>query len=279
MANLLNERLNLSDNNMPGNKKKHNKKEKKHKKNTIAPIKETIKPITKEKIKKDIEFDEKIEALSGEDYVKEQKKLKSIKRRFQFVKLFMCFLCGYLLFLIYGVMVTNYDYDETGNVTAQIMTREDIKQQKEYSTLLGYYIDARSIYEQILCLNYRLDKGIEDPLDLVPEYESLLDETSQVIIQLKAVDPPKSYAQAYGLLLNWVDKDLSSYLQEISSALSQNNAEHMQNALNDKERCYSDCYQLTANVINLGENIKGVNVSELKEWSPEEYIKEEMGEV
>lgn len=191
----------------------------------------------------------------------------------------MCFLCGYLLFLIYGVMVTNYDYNKDGDVTAQIMTKDDIQNQKEYSTLLGYYMDSRALYEKILILNYRLDKNVEDPLDLVPEYESLLDESNRILVQLKAVSPSKAYTPAYNLLINWVNADISSYLQEISAALSQNNAEHMQNAINDKQRVYNDCYQLTANMISLGENVKGVNISELKEWSPEEYIKSEMGDV
>lgn len=264
MANLLNERLNPDEG-------KAVKKKEKSKSKKASKQKETIIPNTQPQAESEV--------ISGEDYIKEQKQIKRDKRKYRFVKAFMCFLCGYLIFLIYGVMVTTYDYDKYGNVTAQIMSKDDIKRQKEFSTLLGYYMDARKVYEDILILNYRVDKDIEDPLDLVPEYEELLEETSRIIIQLKATDPSKGYSQAYELLLNWVNADLSSYLQEISAAISQNSAEHMQNAINDKQRMYNNCYQLTANVVSLGENIKGVNISKLKEWSPEEFIKEEMGEV
>lgn len=292
MANLLNERLNEDDleKNNKRNKKKKEKKVNSEEPSTVGVNKKKkkekepkkITPKTKEEIIESnqlVDFDQKLEALTGEDYVNEQKKLKRNRRKFYLVKIFMCFMCGYLLFLIYGVMVTNYDYNENGNVTAQIMSREDIQNQKEYSTLLGYYTDAKSLYEKILVLNYRLDKGMEDPLDLVPEFESLLDESNRILVQLKAVTPSKAYTPAYNLLINWVNADLSSYLQEISAALSQNDAEHMQNAINDKQRIYNDCYQLTANIISLGENVKGVNISDLKEWSPEEYIKNEMGDV
>lgn len=202
---------------------------------------------------------------------------KSTKRNYYIFKVVLCVLCGYLLFLIYGALMTDYDYDEKGNVTAQRMSVEDIKQQKEFNTLLGYYMDARALYEKILSLNYQLDKNENDALKYASEYEKLLDESSKIIIQVKAVTPSKQYSQAYSLLLNWVNADLSSYLQEISKALTTGNSENLQNAMNDKQRCYNNCHQLTANIISLGQNIKGVNLSDVKDWSPEIYIQKEMG--
>lgn len=286
MSNLLNDRLNDETPETKKEKKlqkkqerkkitEENKKKKKETETVIVPkTEEQVKEVSK---KEDI--DSVIEAASGEDYILEQKKLKRSRKKYYFFKIFICFMCGYLLFLIYGVLVTNYDYDEKGNVVAQIMTKDDIEKQKEYSTLLGYYIDARTLYEKILVINYRFDKSPDDAIDLVPEYESLLDESNRILVQLKAFSPSKAYTPAYNLLVTWVNADLSSFLQEISAALSQSSAEHMANAINDKERMYNDCYQLTANMISLGEKVKGVDISTLKEWSPEEYIKEEMGDV
>ena len=286
MSNLLNDRLNDETPETKKEKKlqkkqerkkitEENKKNKKETETVIVPkTEEQVKEVSK---KEDI--DSVIEAASGEDYILEQKKLKRSRNKYYFFKIFICFMCGYLLFLIYGVLVTNYDYDEKGNVVAQIMTKDDIEKQKEYSTLLGYYIDARTLYEKILVINYRFDKSPDDAIDLVPEYESLLDESNRILVQLKAFSPSKAYTPAYNLLVTWVNADLSSFLQEISAALSQSSAEHMANAINDKERMYNDCYQLTANMISLGEKVKGVDISTLKEWSPEEYIKEEMGDV
>lgn len=277
MANLLNERLNSDDDDI---KKKKKTKKPKKKKNELSNI--IIKPINKkellEKNNNDL-FDEKLEALTMDAYNTEQKKLKRDKRNKCLVKAFMCFMCVYMLFLIYGVMVTTYDYDENGNVSAQILSQEDIIHQNEYSDLMSYYIEARNIYEKILILNYRYDQGQEDALDLVPEYETLLEDVNKLIVQLKAVTPSKQYSPAYALLISWVDTDIASFLQEISAAISQNNAEHMQNAINDKTRIYNDCHQLTANMISLGEHVKGVSITDLKEWSPEEYLKKEMGDV
>ena len=277
MANLLNERLNTDDDDI---KKKKKTKKTKKKKNELSNV--IIKPINKkellEKNNNDL-FDEKLEALTMDAYNTEQKKLKRDKRNKYLVKAFMCFMCVYMLFLIYGVMVTTYDYDENGNVSAQILSQEDIIHQNEYSDLMSYYIEARNIYEKILILNYRYDQGQEDALDLVPEYETLLEDVNKLIVQLKAVTTSKQYSPAYALLISWVDTDIASFLQEISAAISQNNAEHMQNAINDKTRIYNDCHQLTANMISLGEHVKGVSITDLKEWSPEEYLKKEMGDV
>ena len=277
MANLLNERLNLDNDDTP--KKKKTKKIKRKK---TEPQSQIIKPINKNEVlekNNNSIYDEELEALTADEYIREQKAIKKSNRKIYFTKIFMCFMCAYLLFLIYGVMVTNYDYDEKGSVTAQILSIEDIQNQNEYSALMGYYIEARNIYEKILILNYRYDQSEEDALDLVPEYETVLEDVNKLIVQLKAVTPSKQYSQAYSLLISWVDTDIASFLQEISAAISQNNAEHMQNAINDKTRTYNDCHQLTANMISLGEHVKGVSISELKEWSPEEFLKKEMGDV
>lgn len=285
MANLLNERLNEDEIDkqqakeqakiLKEEKKKQEKAKKKEKTYTQTIESKKAEEVAKEEPTE--EFEAKIEALTGEDFVKEQKAIKKRKRNFYAVKILLCLLCANFLFLIYGVVVTEYDYDDNGRVVPQIMTSEEIAQKKEFEVLLGYYYDARSLYEKILSLNYRLEKGIEQPLTLVPEYESLLDISNRVLIDLKAYKPMKAFQQAYNMLGTWVNADLSSYIQEISMGISQNSQEHLTNAYADKERCYNNCKQLTANMISLGETVKGVNVSILKEWSPTKYIEEEMG--
>ena len=293
MANLLNERLG-SENHTTEDKPKKVKAVKEKRKEKIRPIKKAkpvkaqqpeepvvIKPKKKEEAYQDLPAAEYIEdeltAISEEEAMQEEIALKKAAKKYYAAKIFMCMLCAYLLFLIYGVCVTNYDYDEKGNVTAQRMSVEDIENQKEFTALLGYYKECRGLYEKVLLIDYRLGEGEEDPLVLSREYESLLTEVNPIIIQLEAMEVPKSYSQSHQMLLNWIKTDISVYLQDISAAISQNDASKAENAIIFRETAYLDFYQTTANIVSLGENIKGVNISELKEWSPEEYIEQEVG--
>ncbi|MBR1383004.1 MAG: hypothetical protein IJ555_04225 [Ruminococcus sp.] len=96
MANLLNDRLNESDD----IKEKRSKKKKvKSNKPTEKSGPKKIAP-KKEPVKREEDLDEKIEALTGEDIVKEQKKLKRSKHKYYFVKIFMQIMKSWLLLLL-----------------------------------------------------------------------------------------------------------------------------------------------------------------------------------
>ena len=83
--------------------------------------------------------------------------------------------CVYVSILIYGVMVTDYNYNENGEIVPEVVSVQDIKEEKAYDTILYQYLQCRSLYEEVLMLDYRLGKGEEDPLTLAPLYEEKLD--------------------------------------------------------------------------------------------------------
>lgn len=74
--------------------------------------------------------------------------------------------CVYVSILIYGVMVTDYNYNENGEIVPEVVSVQDIKEEKAYDTILYQYLQCRSLYEEVLMLDYRLGKGEEDPLSL-----------------------------------------------------------------------------------------------------------------
>lgn len=185
-------------------------------------------------------------------------------------------LCVYLLFLIYGVVCTNYHYTDKGNIEPQILSVTDIRESKKFDVILVQYENCRVLYEKILMLDYRLGQGIEDPLVLAPEYEKMLDEIETLSIKLNALDSDTKYDQIKYMISSWIQNDAAIYLQKMSSAISQNNSEDASIALSYQTAMYNNFSLITENLVAMGDAIEGVNVTDIKNWSPEKYIDSEI---
>lgn len=180
--------------------------------------------------------------------------------------------CVYFVFLIYGVAVTDYQYTDDGTIAAQRLSVSDIRNKKGFETVLVQYESCRLLYEQVLMIDYRLGQGEEDPLIIGPEYEELLDTVSNLSIKTEAATVDTQYTQIKNMLLAWIKNDIAVYLQNMSSSISQNNIETANNALQDKDRVYANFSQITSNIVSLGEQVPGVDLTVIKEWTPESYV-------
>ena len=188
--------------------------------------------------------------------------------------------CIYLIFLIYGVSVTNFSYNEYGVVEPNIMSVSDIREKREFDILLGQYENCRKLYENVLVLDYRVSQGMEDPMTLAPEYAALLDDkkklndVSDLTGQIKGMDIPAKYAPIQNMMYDWVTIDVAEYLQVVRDGLSTNDSGILAEALNQRTIIYDDFSTLTQNLVANGETINGIDVTDEKYWSPESYIEE-----
>lgn len=201
-------------------------------------------------------------------YQQEQKE----KRMSKTVSVILTIACVYIIFLIYGVIVTDYKYNDEGVIVPQIMSVEDIKEKKQFDVIVGQYENCRMLYEKTLMLDYRLGQGIEDPMIIAPEYEALLDEVENLSIKTDALEVDTQYTQVKMMLLSWVQNDIAIYLQKMSSAISQNNSEDANTALVYQTQMYNNFSLITQNVVAMGESINGTDMTEIKQWSPETYV-------
>lgn len=189
-------------------------------------------------------------------------------------------LCAYAVFLIYGVCVTTYEYQNDGTTIAKEMSVSDIKDRNDFNAILVQYESCRKLYEQVLSLDYRLSLGVEDQKLIAPEYESLLDSVEKVAVQINALvqETPTKYTQTVTLMQNWIQNDIALYLQNMSSAITLDDTEKATNALTDKENMYNDFAQITSNLASLGSVVSGVDLSTLNTWTPDGYTKSLFGE-
>lgn len=184
--------------------------------------------------------------------------------------------CIYLLVLIFGAAVTKYQYNSDGKAIPEKMSVDDIRQKHNFDTILTQYEYCRSLYEKTLLLDYRVAQGQEDTLEIAPEYEALLDDVQNLSVKTDAISVDTKYDQIKSMMVNWIKNDIAVYLQNISAAISENNTEKANNALQDKDRVYDDFSLITQNIVALGSSISGADLTDIKSWTPEDYVDQEI---
>lgn len=257
------------------NKDKVNSTKKKTK-NKQKVVYEEVKPI---ELPEGIDYDEQLETESIENERKElikDKKNRIIKR---IVIVLLIIGSLYCIFLIYGVINTDYVYDSNGKVVPQSMSISDIKKKDEFNKVYGQYQVARSIYEDVLKLDYRLSQNMEDQKVIATEYQKELDKLNEFIPQLKALEVSSEYTQIISMLTSWSGANLNSinsYCTHMSQAISQNDSTTADTALSERNTIYSDFQLITQNLTSIAEKIKGVDITSLYRWSPENYVQKNL---
>lgn len=217
------------------------------------------------------------------DYMLSQDKEERAERRSVIIKRINAVLlivgCVYMLFLIYGVFNTTYIYNDKGEIVPQKMTVTQIRETEQYSEIITQYRVSRMLYEKVLTLDYRIAAGVEDPKLVAPEYEDVLEDVESLSIQIQALEVPAKYSQIKNMLSTWVQTDVAVYCQRMSQAVSQDNAEYAQQAMQYRTVMYDDFSLITENVVVMGQNIDGVDIRDIIEWSPDKYVRDNLGAI
>lgn len=187
--------------------------------------------------------------------------------------------CLYLVFLIYGVAMTTYRYGANGTIAPQVLSVQDIREQKDFDVIRVQYEKYRILYEKILLLDYRYAQGQEDPLTLAPLYSALLEDESDVNVsdlKLKtdALTVAPKYSEIKTLMLDWLNQDhcVATYLQNKSAGITNSDSTTLGNAAQDQQAIYEKFSILTQNIVSLGQNVKGEDMTDITNWSPESYV-------
>lgn len=212
------------------------------------------------------------------DYARELEELEKRKRREKtgsfFNKVFTLILilaCVYVIFLIFGVAVTEYGYNQNGQVEAQVVSLEDIKAKKDYDVIKVQYEKLRMLYELILQKDAILGVGSEDYVTLGSEYASIMDTAEDLGMKTNALVCEGKYEPTKELMYSWIHDYAWTYLTAITQALTANDGSAADAAVVYKNHMYSGFATITNNIISLGEGIKGVDLSDIKEWNPDQY--------
>ena len=217
------------------------------------------------------QLDQLDEMMSEENFVYEKKR-KKIFRRISMVLLTAA--CSYLVVLIYGSFITEFYYDDKGEVAPVIMSVSDISDKNEYNSIVGMYLQTRSLYETLLTLDYRMAAGTEDSMSIAPEYEATLDTVSALTTQIDAAVINSKYTQIKNMLLTWVQTHAAAYCQYMSAAITQNDSNAANEAIAARQVLNDNFQLITQNIVTLGGEIKGYDLTDIENWSPDGFVQQ-----
>lgn len=217
------------------------------------------------------QLDQLDEMMSEENFVYEKKR-KKIFRRISMVLLTAA--CSYLVVLIYGSFITEFYYDDKGEIAPVIMSVSDISDKNEYNSIVGMYLQTRSLYETLLTLDYRMAAGTEDSMSIAPEYEATLDTVSALTTQIDAAVINSKYTQIKNMLLTWVQTHAAAYCQYMSAAITQNDSNAANEAIAARQVLNDNFQLITQNVVTLGGEIKGYDLTDIENWSPDGFVQQ-----
>lgn len=186
----------------------------------------------------------------------------------------VCFCFIYIIFLIYGVTKTSYQYDSKGYSVPVAMKYDDIKKAEEYKSLLTYYEKCKLLYEKVLETDYELAVNPDNSQIIATKYESVLDEIDAYLTQLDATTVKSDYSLLKNMLYNWCANDIAIYLQNIAEALTVNSQTKAEQAITYRAQSKVDFDTITQNFSSVGKTMKGIDVSSFEDWTPDGYYKE-----
>lgn len=185
---------------------------------------------------------------------------------------------AYIVFLVFGAIVTQFEYDRNGNIAPVKMSYSDIKNKEKYNDILKYYKELRNLYERALTYDYQLSLDSSIGLSLASKYNGLITDTDTIYVKVKGMSVDSSYEVLHNMMITWMER-FELYSKHMGTALSADDKTAASQALQDREAVYQQFSTITKNIVAIGKNIKGVKTSTLdsiSEWSPDKFISEEL---
>lgn len=253
------------------------KKEKKRKKKLLQNAAETTPPSPAElEPSTESETAEDFDAfMNEEDFKAIQREERTAALKGKAKRIFLAVtvvLCLYLAFLIYGLLQTNYVYNDNGEVVPEILSVEDLGTLKQYNTLSNYYLRVRILYEKVLSVDYKLAQNSDNGALVAMEYTDLLDNVSKLVTDIEAAQLDTAYTILLSQMDELVKTHIAVYLQNMAKALTQNDSDAATQALAGREVIESEFTALTANMATLCNATNGANNGEIYSWSPSAYM-------
>lgn len=179
-------------------------------------------------------------------------------------------LCLYMALLIYGSLITDYVYDDSGLPVPREMSMEYLAKNDEYTSLLIQYAKIQDIYERILRLNFDFAQQTKSSAVLAQGYNAILNEIDVLIPKVRGVEVRYSQS-ALDMMVSWLSYDAALFLQNIAVGLTQGNSEKIALA-NEYDYAMRVDYERITNYMRELCDELAVQRAKLLEWTPNAFL-------
>lgn len=230
--------------------------------------------------------DEDMEVVALKQQWEQEKEVRRHILLTRFINGFLIFGCIYMIFLIFGVSMTTFQYSDKGRVEPQILGIKDIREKKAFEVVKVEYEKCQMVYEKILILNYRMESAKEDEITKIAvEYQPLAKEIQTLYKNEQAVHMDPKYDPIKLIIINYFNA-AQQYCEKMSTGYTQNNKDDIDSAsalwsggVNNQTGepivgLQDQFITLHQNVVSLGEGLPGVDMIKIKQWRPDTFIDE-----
>ncbi len=188
------------------------------------------------------------------------------------IKILLIIAILYVLFLILGVLTTEFYTDENGKkvpVTADLTTLED---REDYDNLTYYISQARDIMRDVTIIDIKLLNGVINYGQAAVQYQAILNEQIETIIpKLKTVQVQTRNEHIKQNIQVIFTNDIALYLQLISKGLTEKNMASINDASAWKESMMQTYQAIDRDILELAKALHREN-SEFFDWKLEKAV-------
>lgn len=231
--------------------------------------------------KQEERYEQELSARSLEKSKSQTKKWNGLKHLKKGFSIFLIILSVYMLFLVFGILNTDYVYNENNEVVPKRVSLSEINQLKNFQAIATQYYACRSVYEDVLMLDYRFAnaESQEELVLISAEYWKITDKMKDIGVAINALKLPSEYTNVKNQLLTWTSEYMYWYCQSMSYSISDNSMEDYEKAVEFQSSTYTGFMIITRNLISLGTAVPGAenDVESMSSWSPEKYVDDQTG--
>lgn len=188
------------------------------------------------------------------------------------IKILLIIAILYVLFLILGVLTTEFYTDENGKkvpVTADLTTLED---REDYDNLTYYISQARDIMRDVTIIDIKLLNGVINYGQAAVQYQAILNDQIETIIpKLKTVQVQTRNEHIKQNIQVIFTNDIALYLQLISKGLTEKNMASINDASAWKESMMQTYQAIDRDILELAKTLHREN-SEFFDWKLEKAV-------
>lgn len=183
------------------------------------------------------------------------------------LKTLLALLCIYLLFLLFGMVVSEYYIDENGIRQPIVLSMDYLYNREDYNELRAHYDAIEDLVVDITIVDIYLANEDLTAMEAVTQYTAFLNERVDIMIpKITAMELGKEQAVLQQSMETILANDIAVYLQKMVDGLKTGNSESINTAMVWRDRFLSSFRVIRSDMANLCEKVK-FDSTDLREWN------------
>lgn len=207
--------------------------------------------------------------------VKQQEEEKPTTRRGRFQryikkqwkKSILVLFCAYLIFLLFGMLVSDYYVDENGVRQPIVLSLEYLEKREDYRELRQHYDTVSDLIVDMSIIDIHVANEDITNMEAATQYSALLNEKVDILIpKITAMELGEEQIVLQKSMETLLSNDIAVYLQKMIDGLKTGNTDSIKTAMLWREKYLSSFDVIRGDMVLLCESVK-VDPTDIKEWN------------